>query len=160
MYSLLKEILKITMGITISIVAPLLILFVFIYMVYLIKTILYILSFAIHEISIQLSILVFIILSTFLLIQWYKRINIWMVFLYFFIYTFISYIVNIYLIEKRISNIAVHKYGVEPSYLGIDFSIDDEYRDPHAVIYKNNKSYYWSFKKNDFVLNTNPRLHI
>ena len=82
------------------------------------------------------------------------------IFIYTFIYTFISYIVNIYLIEKRISSIAINKYGIEPSYLGIDFGIENEYRDPHAVIHKNNKSYYWSFKKNDFVLNTNPHLHL
>jgi len=67
---------------------------------------------------------------------------------------------NIYLIEQRILNISIEKYNKEPLYVDIDFNIRAEYRDPHAVTYKNKKTYYWSFKENDFVLNTNPNLHL
>ncbi len=156
MYSSLKIILIIIFSIFIT----LFILFGLLYFLYILKYISYIYSFAIQETSVQLSILIFIFITTLFLIQWHKQIKWWMAFLYCFIFFIISFITNISLIEKRITDIAINKYGVEPSYLSINFDIDAEFKEPHAVVYKKGKTYYWSFSKNDFILNTNPNLHL
>ena len=151
---------KAVIGIVVLIFVTLLITFMLLYGVYAIPAVVYISSFAIQEPSIQLSILVFMLLSISLLIKWHKKITKWIIFLCLLIGAFVCYTANVYLIEKRIFTIAIKKYGVEPSYLNIDFDINAEYKTPHAVIHKDRKSYYWSFEKNDFVLNTNPNLYL
>ena len=130
------------------------------YGVYAIPEVVHMLSFAIQEPSIQLLIPTFILLSISLLIKWHKKTTKWIIFLYLLSGAFIFYTANVYLIEKRISTVAIKKYGVEPSYLNINFDINAEYKTPHAVIHRDKKSYYWSFEKNDFVLNTNPNLYL
>ena len=156
----MHNLLKVIISIAVLIFAIILIAFMLLYGVYTIPVIVYISSFAIQEPSIQLSIPTFILLSISLLIKWYKKITKWIIFLYLLIGTFVFYTANISLIEKRISTVAIKKYGVEPSYLNINFDINAEYKTPHAVIHKDKKSYYWSFEKNDFVLNTNTNLYL
>jgi hypothetical protein len=63
-------------------------------------------------------------------------------------------------VEEDIKKVAIEKYGIEPSYIDINLNIDEEIRHPHAVLYIENKTYYWSFREKDFVLNTNPLLKI
>ena len=156
----MRSILKGIIIVILQILLTLFIIFGFMYFIHLLKIIIYITSFAIHEPSIQLSIIIFILLSIMLLVQWYKKINWWIIFLYSFSFIFIAFPINIHLIGKRITNIAINKYNKQPDYVSLNFDIYEDYRNPHAVIRKNKTTYYWSFSENDFILNTNPDLHL
>jgi len=99
----------------------------------------------------------FLIFMLLLIIIQFKRIllNRYMVGITFFVYIVIAFSIMTYNIENNIKNISIEKFGIAPQCLNINFDIYDDFRHPHALVKKDEKYYYWSFRENNFIENNN-----
>lgn len=68
---------------------------------------------------------------------------------------------GLYEAELSIKNKSIDKFGKQPTYMNIclknalqfcPFRCDRVCYYPHALVEKNGKYYYWSFRKNDFFI--------
>jgi len=105
----------------------------------------HILPFLKTTLSIQVITIVFIIWTIHILGK--KWFNIFILLISFLIYMQVLINTTEYEIEK----IALKKFNIIPKYIHINFDIFSEFKTPHAIVDKNGKIFYWSFRKNDFI---------
>ena len=71
---------------------------------------------------------------------------------YLLLVSFLVYItILIGTINYEIARIALKKFNIVPEYIDINFDIFSERKTPHAIVEKNGKVFYWSFRRNDFI---------
>jgi len=102
-----------------------------------------------HNTYFLFFLLIFILLLKIIL---FKRtlLNRYMAGITIFVYIGITFSIITYNIENNIKNISIRKFGIIPQCLNINFDINDEFRPPHALVKKDGKYYYWSFRENNF----------
>jgi len=80
----------------------------------------------------------------------------WISFLVLFVFIWIPIdAMATYRAREYIAKFAMERYHKKPEYIEIAFEY--EYRKPHAILLKDGKAYYWSFKKRDFIEDQNIR---
>jgi len=58
-------------------------------------------------------------------------------------------------IKNNIEQLSINRFGIPPVCIDLDLSICGTFRHPHALVKKDGKYYYWSFRENNFIENNN-----